>query len=104
MPNNSRIKTFVGFSIKARKCLFGYDQVYSSGKAKVVLYSADTAPKAILRLTRYCEEYSIPCYICQPNDINDYVSRVGVKVIGITEQSLADAVISEFSEDIGESK
>ena len=97
--NNNKVGSYIGFAIKARKCLFGYDAIYKSQKVQCIIYSDDLSEKSAENLRYYAERNEIPIYSIGSAELKDYVSRDGVKAIGITDINLAGAIDSQLNED-----
>ena len=54
--NINKIKTYIGFAIKSRKIIFGYDNIISYKKKHVlILLSPTTSEKIASKLCNYAE-------------------------------------------------
>ena len=96
---NKKIRSYVGFAIRSKQCVFGYDLIFKSSKVLLALYSSDMSESAKSKLTHYCEGFDIPCIEISADDMYDYTSRAGVKAIGITEPNLAQAILDTTDTD-----
>ena len=96
---NNKIRTYVGFAIRSKQCVFGYDLIFKSRKVLLTLFSSDMSEGAKAKLVRFCTDCEIACYEISPTDIFAYTSRAGVKAIGITEPNLAQAIIDTANAD-----
>lgn len=98
----TRIKSFVGFSVKARKIIYGVDNITTAtGKRKpyVILASTDIAANSLEKLNRYAEKYAIEVLNA---DIEELISGRNCKAIGLTDENLAKAVKTEIKKEVGE--
>ncbi len=98
----TKIRSFVGFSVKARKILFGVDNITTAiGKKKpyVVLVSTDISANSYEKLKRYVEKYDVEMFNA---DIEQILSGKNCKAIGLTDENLAKAVKIELKKEVGE--
>lgn len=93
-PN--RIKSFVGFAVKARKIQYGVDNVVSAGrKAHLILFSPDLSERSGKRLHEYADRNEIDVFAVRLEEI---LPGRNCKALGITDVNLAEAVKSELKE------
>lgn len=90
---NKLIKTYLGFSIKARAIVIGQDRLKASkDKIYLVIY-CKTASKNLKDLAiRLSERYKCKA-LCLNEDLELYTNLQGCKVLGLTNSSLAEAII-----------
>ena len=97
MRNVQRLRTFVGFAVKAGKVVWGTDNLLAyKKKLRLVLASADLAENAREKLVAYCDARSVELTVLQGITVAELVCRDGVKVIGVSDKNLADAILSEL--------
>ena len=97
MRSIQRVKSFVGFAVRANKVVWGTDNVLAyKKKLRLVLVSADLAVNALEKLTAYCEAKPSALRILADVTVAELVHREGVKAIGITDKNLSDAIIAEL--------
>jgi ribosomal protein L7Ae-like RNA K-turn-binding protein len=97
MQASNKLTAYIGFSIKARKIVYGYDNVMSSRRVLAVIAVEGINRTAKNELTAYCEEKHIPLDWCDEATLQQCVNRVGCKCIGLTDASLARAAHEEIA-------
>jgi hypothetical protein len=94
--NPSRVKTFLGFAIKANKALFGVDRIIISRRPpKIVLIDKLLSENSKKKLIIYLEKYEIRNYTV---DMQAIYPDKNCKVVGIMDKNLASAIESEVKE------
>ena len=89
----NKVKTYLGFANKAGKIVFGIDNIIKRPKGiLVVLYDSTLAQNSVDKVTRFCETNNIPC-ILYSELIIDAVHKQNCKIVGITDKSLAEAIL-----------
>ena len=97
MQASSKLTAYVGFSIKSRKIVYGYDNVLSSRRVLLVM-AADTINRtAKHELQEHCAEAGIPLEWVDEELIQQCVHRMGCKCIGLTDASLSRAAQQELA-------
>lgn len=91
----SRIKSYIGFSIRMRKIVFGLEMVRRTRHLKLVLYTVDLGECAKKSLTNYCNNNHIPLHIIN-FDIGAEIGKPAVKIIGMMDDGLAKAVLDNL--------
>lgn len=98
---NKLIKTYLGFCIKSRAIVIGQDRLKASkDKIHLILY-CNTASQNLIDLGKRLAERS-KCEYKQLDDLQQYTNLDGCKIVGITNQSLAQAIIKVLDEEVGE--
>lgn len=96
--NKDKIKSYVGFAIRAGKAIFGVDQILVSGK-RIHLILADVALSANSKqkLMNFAEKKGIPWG--EWENIGELTALPFCKAVGIREPYLAKAILqTEVSE------
>lgn len=97
MQNVQRIKSFVGFAVRAGKVVWGTDNVLAyKKKLRLVLASADLAENAREKLRAYCEKKPAEFVVLTDLTVAELVHREGVKAVGVIDKNLSDAILSEL--------
>ena len=97
MQASSKLTAYIGFSIKARKIVYGYDNVVSSKRVLAVMAQENINRTAKNELEAFCAERKIPLDWCDEEIMQACVHRVGCKCIGLTDASLARAAHEELA-------
>ena len=97
MQASTKLSAYVGFSIKARKIVYGYDNVLSSRRVLLVLAADSINRTARHDLEEHCTETKVPLEWVDEELIQQCVHRMGCKCIGLTDASLARAAQQEIA-------
>ncbi|MBQ7352062.1 MAG: ribosomal L7Ae/L30e/S12e/Gadd45 family protein [Clostridia bacterium] len=93
-----KIKTYLGFSIKSGKVIFGVDKLLETKKVpKLVVICSSQNEKVVNKVIRFCDSNEVK-YIILPSEIllGDLIGRNNCKILGICDISLATAITNEF--------
>lgn len=90
----SKIETYLGFCLRARKLLLGTDNV-ENAKKNVYLLMADATlgNNGLKIMVKAQAQFSCPLLQCSPNFIGECLHRYGVKAIAVQDKNLADAIM-----------
>ncbi|MBQ3502532.1 MAG: hypothetical protein IJA72_02600 [Clostridia bacterium] len=90
---NKLIKTYLGFSIKSRAIVIGQDRLKATKDKVYLIVYCSTASQNLKDLTfRLAEKYKCKA-ICLDDTLENYTSLEGCKVMGLTNMSLANAIL-----------
>lgn len=93
--NETKVRSYIGFAVRSRGAIFGIDNIK---KAKIppylVLYDSTVSENTLKKITQYSEGKSIMFKI-EEFLLSELLKRDKVKVMGITNESLAKAIIAE---------
>ena len=100
MSRNSKIFTYIGFSIKSGKILYGYESVIAN-KKKTFLILCDQAlsERSLKKVQRFAAERSIEMRLIR--DLSEYFGGRSIKCVGIAEEHLALAIRNELNNTVG---
>ena len=94
---NHKIKTYIGFAVKARKVVFGLDNILTSKKSvRVIVMDKSLGESSRRKLNNYLTHNEVK--VVELEDISlgeDILKRDNCKIIGINDENLAKAVIDE---------
>lgn len=96
MPNINKIKSYVGFAIKANKVVYGVENIITH-RAGVILADDTLSEKSMKSLRNYADKTGIPCV--SVNALETLTYRNGCKAIAVKEPHLAQAIIAEYKGD-----
>jgi len=97
MPASNKLTAYVGFSIKARKVVYGYDNVLVSRRVMLVIAIEDINRTAKSELVDHCLSHNIPLEWTDAETMEACVHRAGCKCIGLTDASLSRAAQAELA-------
>lgn len=87
-----KISTFIGFAVKSNKIIKGLDDLEKTKKRiYLVLYTTDLNENSKQKLDKLTSIKKIQAKEIDPKLLTD-INIVGVKVLGITDVNLANAI------------
>ena len=90
---NKLIRTYLGFSIKSGGVVIGQDRLKANkGKIYLIVY-CQTASQNLKDLAMRMAERNKCKAICLDQSLESYTNLQGCKVLGLTNSSLAEAII-----------
>ena len=98
-----KFDTFIGFSVKAGKIVYGTDNLTQfRRKLRLIIVDNDVSPRTLKTLREVAEAKACPIYSMVSDKLEDIVFKTNCKVIGLTDMNLAQAIIDN-SEGIANS-
>ena len=90
MPINNKLATFIGFSVKSRNILYGYESILSARK-KIFLILLDEAigESSRKKVLSFATKKSIPIYDLEKDGLSALCGGRNVKCIALTDAGLA---------------
>ncbi len=89
----SRIETFIGFCIKARKITLGSGAIDTLKRDVYALIVSDDASENTKKLAlKYKNRFACPLIICK-SEFEVIVNKVGCKIAAIRDRRLAEAIL-----------
>ena len=101
---NKLIRTYLGFSIKSRSIVIGQDRLKASkDKICLIIYCLTSSQNLKDLANRLAEKHKCKI-LCLDESLELYTNLEGCKVLGLTNPSLAEAIIkvAENKQNIGE--
>lgn len=91
----SKIETYLGFCIRARKIIFGAETIEKQKKGVFLLVIDGGIGKNSLKpVLRAKEKLGCPLYSTDEGVLAEWVHRPAVKAVAITDNHLASAILS----------
>ena len=91
-----KIKAYVGFSIKSREIVFGADNLEKAKKKlKLIMVSKKLSESSKRGLEQLSKSLGLKIITFSDKDFNFIADSDRIKVVAITSQSLADAILSQ---------
>ena len=95
MPINDKLATYIGFSIKSRNILYGYEKVSATRKAVyLILVDEAIGESSAKKIASCAEKRNIPIYSLQKDRLSQYCGGRNVKCIALTDRGLASGAIN----------
>lgn len=93
----NKVKSYISFSIRSGKIIFGVDKLLECKKLPLYVIICSTQnDKVTNKIIRFCRDNDIKYCKLQDLILSDIIGRDNCKVIGLTDPSLAGAVMNEF--------
>lgn len=93
--NETKIISFIGFAIRMNKAIYGLESIRHGQKPiYAVVFDETLGGDACKRMAAFSENTGIPLVKVGFN-ISEQYKRSNLKLIGIGDKSLADAIIKE---------
>ena len=90
----SKIETYLGFCLCARKVLIGVDNVESAKKGVCLLLADETLGESSFKqMIKAKEKFACPLIIAPDGFLAECLHRAGVKALAVKDKSLADAIV-----------
>ena len=93
----NKIRSYVGFAIKSKSILMGQSQIkYYKKELFLILLSNDASENLINLASNVAKRHN--CQVLQLNvKLEEITNTENVKIIGITNDNLANGIISEYA-------
>lgn len=94
MQVTNKAETFIGFSIRSGKILFGLEQIERSKKIpKLIVVCSTLGENSQKKVLTYSEKKKVNVLKLSQRKLEDIVHKDNCKIIGLTDAHLAQAVI-----------
>ena len=91
----SKIETYLGFCIRARKAIFGADDIEAQKKGvKVIVCDASLAENSFKKICKAKERFQCPVLITEKDCLGELLHRPAVKAVAVKDEHLAAAIIT----------
>jgi len=96
--NRAKIKTYIGFAVKAGKIIQGTDNLLiHKKKLYLVVIDEGLQPNALNKIISYAENRQVK--MLKTENLSELTNIMNYKVIGITNKSLAEQIETNSSEE-----
>jgi len=98
----SKILTFIGFSIRARKLRAGANAVATLKKANVLIICHTASKNAYDEAIKLCKKFNAPLIESKTYKIEELVRKENCKLVAIQDESLGNAILQNLDEHFQE--
>lgn len=97
----NKVKTYLGFSMKSNKIVFGYDNIKTSKKKMYCILICDTmSKKNTEKLIGFGKKLQVPVVVLEQDYmLDDLLNKVNVRAIALIDENLSKQVITELQEN-----
>lgn len=99
MEKRSKVQTFIGFAVRARKLVTGSDSVKRLKRANLVLVCKTASENAKKLAENLSVKFSCPLLECQI-PLENLCNKSNCKIAAVTDSSLANAIIDNRDETL----
>ena len=99
MENKSKVETFIGFSMRARKCKIGVNAIATLKRANLLILcksASENTKKDAIKLAR---KLNAKLILTVSKNLSDYTHVENGKLIAILDRELANAIMKNLLED-----
>ncbi|MBR1992691.1 MAG: ribosomal L7Ae/L30e/S12e/Gadd45 family protein [Firmicutes bacterium] len=97
---NNKLKSYLGFAVRSRNLVSGYDtciNLIKIKKIKLILITKDASEKTLKRFRGLTENAGIPMYIMESSEeMAEMTGIEGRNIFGITDKNFAQAIAKEI--------
>ena len=91
----SKIETYLGFCVRARKIAFGADDIETLKKGVfLIVCDQSISPNTFKTIEKAQEKFSCPLLITPQDTLGALLHKPAVKAVAIKDQNLALAILS----------
>ena len=91
----SKIETYLGFCVRARKIAFGADDIQTLKKGVfLIVCDQSISPNTFKTIEKAREKFSCPLLITQQDSLGALLHKPAVKAVAIKDKNLALAILS----------
>ena len=96
----SKIETYLGFCVRARKIAYGIDEIEKHKKGVFLLVFDETLGQSSQKILRKAQEtLQCPVLISKSGVLGEYLHRFGVKAVAIKDNHLAKAIVDTVASE-----
>ena len=96
----SKLQTYLGFCIRARKIVFGAEEAESVKKGVFLLLMDDNLGNSSKKcMIKAQERFACPLYAVEKERLGELLHRPSVKAVAIKDQHLASAILAVVQDD-----
>ena len=93
----SKIESYLGFCLRARKMTFGVDDLETQRKGVfLILVDAGLGESSFKQVIKSGQNLKCPIYVLEKELLGSLLHKPAVKAVGIKEKNLAAAIINSM--------
>ena len=94
---NNKLFSYFGFATRSRNIIFGIDNILRAKNLELVIIDPIVSSDTARKVTNYCSIHNTDCLTL--SNLSTYLSRDGVKVVGILDKNMALAIKGQIVEN-----
>lgn len=93
----NKIETLLGFAVKARKIIYGWDNIEKRRGIHLIICDTNLSENTLKKIIRDSNEKT-PVIISH-NSLENIIYKQGVKVIAVTDKQMSEAIIKNMTDE-----
>lgn len=93
----NKIITYINFAKKSKSIIFGVDDIIKSNKVELVFISEELAESSKNKVQKFIKTKNITEYLLDKDNFFELIQNTSIKVFGITDKNLANAIKKNFT-------
>ena len=98
----SKVLTFIGFSIRARKLRAGINAIATLKKANLLIICQTAAKNSFDEAIKLCKKFNAPLIVSKTYKVEELVKKENCKLVAIQDESLGNAILQNLDEHFQE--
>ena len=90
----SKIETYLGFCVRARKIVYGVDEITKQKKSFLLIVDGGMGESSLKEMKKTWERLRCPMLVVDKDVLGMLLHKEGVKAVSIKDQNLASAILS----------
>ncbi len=100
MNEENKILTYIGFSIKSGKIIYGLENAVGfSGKAYLAITDESLSERSIKTAIQFAEKKKCPVLKCLSHTVEELTRKQNCKFIALTDKNLSCAIMDNIRTD-----
>ena len=95
----SKTATYIGFAVRAGKCRTGTNSIATLKKVNLILLCKSASENTVKQVAKMAKGFNCSYFITKDKLLEEFIFKPNVKVMAITDKSLADAIKLNFEEE-----
>lgn len=95
----SKIETFIGFSIRARKLVAGTNAISFAKGIRLIILCHTGSENAKKQALCYAKKYHVPLILTKEKTLSELVNKNNCKMCAILDKNFADSIIRNINQE-----
>lgn len=100
MQTKSKVKTFIGFTVRAKKCKVGGNAINTLKKAHLIIVCKSASDNTVALAKKFGKRFNCSVLKTESKLLEDFTFIANGKIMAVTDYSLAKAVIANMEKDL----
>ena len=100
METKSKVQTFIGFAIRARKYKIGFNACTTLKGANLIVICRSASENTIKQTLKLARRLNCPTVKTVEKNLSEYVFKDNAKIMAITDKALSQAIIDNSEQEL----